>query len=107
VRSSPAWPKTDFTEDLKKIDVPTLVMHGDDDQIVPYLDAGAVLAPHQFYSSRGKKANSVEPALKLLARFTSEFNVDVRLAVWDPKLSNIKSWVDSCLTGKAEVIVDC
>ena len=84
MRSSPAWPETDFTEDLKKIDVPTLVMHGDDDQIVPYPDAGAVLAPHSFYSSRGKKANSVEPALKLLARFTSEFNVDVRLAVWDP-----------------------
>ena len=35
--------ETDFTEDLKKIDVPTLVMHGDDDQIVPYQDA-AVLA---------------------------------------------------------------
>ena len=27
--------ETDFSEDLKKIDVPTLVMHGDDDQIVP------------------------------------------------------------------------
>jgi len=65
-----------------------------------------VLAPYLFYSSRGKKANSVEPALKLLARFTSEFNVDVRLAVWDPKLSNIKSWVDWRLTGKAEVMVD-
>jgi non-heme chloroperoxidase len=31
--------ETDFTEDLKTIDVPTLVMHGDDDQIVPYQDA--------------------------------------------------------------------
>ena len=30
-----AFSETDFTEDLKKIDVPTLVMHGDDDQIVP------------------------------------------------------------------------
>jgi non-heme chloroperoxidase len=28
--------ETDFTEDLKKIDVPVLVMHGDDDQVVPY-----------------------------------------------------------------------
>lgn len=27
--------ETDFTEDLKAIDVPTLVMHGDDDQVVP------------------------------------------------------------------------
>lgn len=30
-----AFSETDFTEDLKTIDVPTLVMHGDDDQIVP------------------------------------------------------------------------
>jgi len=34
-----AFSETDFTEDLKSIDVPTLVMHGDDDQIVPYRDA--------------------------------------------------------------------
>jgi non-heme chloroperoxidase len=30
-----AWSETDLTEDLKKFDVPTLVVHGDDDQIVP------------------------------------------------------------------------
>jgi non-heme chloroperoxidase len=30
-----AWSATDLTEDLKKIDVPTLVVHGDDDQVVP------------------------------------------------------------------------
>jgi non-heme chloroperoxidase len=34
-----AFSETDLTEDLKLIDVPTLVMHGDDDQIVPYKDA--------------------------------------------------------------------
>ena len=34
-----AFSETDFTEDLKKIDVPTLVMHGEDDQIVPVKDA--------------------------------------------------------------------
>ena len=33
-----AFSETDFTEDLKKIDVPTLVLHGDDDQIVPIGD---------------------------------------------------------------------
>lgn len=38
-----AFSETDFTEDLKKIDVPTLVMHGDDDQIVP-IDNSARLA---------------------------------------------------------------
>jgi non-heme chloroperoxidase len=31
--------ETDFTEDLKKIDIPVLVMHGDDDQVVPFKDA--------------------------------------------------------------------
>jgi len=30
-----AFSETDFTEDLKKVDVPTLILHGDDDQIVP------------------------------------------------------------------------
>jgi len=34
-----AFSETDFTEDLKKIDVPVLLMHGDDDQIVPIADA--------------------------------------------------------------------
>ena len=55
-----AFSETDLTEDLKKFDVPTLILQGDDDQIVPYKDAslkqaklvkGAVLkiykgAPH-------------------------------------------------------------
>ena len=39
-----AFSQTDFTPDLKKISVPTLVMHGDDDQIVPYADAGVLTA---------------------------------------------------------------
>ena len=34
-----AFSETDFTEDLKSIDVPALVMHGDDDQIVPFADS--------------------------------------------------------------------
>jgi non-heme chloroperoxidase len=34
-----AFSETDFTEDLKKIDIPVMVMAGDDDQIVPYKDA--------------------------------------------------------------------
>lgn len=34
-----AFSETDFTEDLKKIDVPVLLMHGDDDQIVPIADS--------------------------------------------------------------------
>jgi non-heme chloroperoxidase len=35
-----AFSQTDFTEDLRKFTVPTLVMHSEDDQIVPYADAG-------------------------------------------------------------------
>jgi len=38
-----AFSETDFTEDLKKIDVPTLILHGDDDQIVP-IGASATLS---------------------------------------------------------------
>jgi non-heme chloroperoxidase len=34
-----AFSETDFTEDLKKFDIPTLLMHGEDDQIVPVKDA--------------------------------------------------------------------
>ena len=36
-----AFSETDFTEDLKAIDVPVLVIHSEDDQIVPYADSGA------------------------------------------------------------------
>jgi non-heme chloroperoxidase len=39
-----AFSETDFTDDLNKIDVPTLVMQGDDDQIVPYADAAPLAA---------------------------------------------------------------
>jgi len=39
-----AFSETDFTEDLKRIDVPVLVMHGLDDQIVPYADSAPLSA---------------------------------------------------------------
>ena len=39
-----AFSETDFTEDLKAIDVPTLVMHGDDDQVVPIADSALLSA---------------------------------------------------------------
>lgn len=67
-----AFSETDFTEDLKKMDVPTLILHGDDDQIVP-IDAagrasakivkGAVLkvypgAPHGMCSTEKDKVNA-------------------------------------------------
>ena len=39
-----AFSQTEFTEDLEKIKVPVLVMHGDDDQIVPYADSAPLSA---------------------------------------------------------------
>ena len=39
-----AFSQTDFTEDLKVITVPVLVMHGDDDQVVPYGDSAPLTA---------------------------------------------------------------
>lgn len=37
-----AFSQTDFSDDLKRIDIPVLVMHGDDDQIVPYENSGVL-----------------------------------------------------------------
>jgi non-heme chloroperoxidase len=52
-----AFSQTDFTEDLKKITVPVLVMHGDDDQIVPCPDAAPLsaklLSHHTFRTYKG------------------------------------------------------
>ena len=67
-----AFSETDFTEDLKKINVPTLILHGDDDQIVPIADSaylsakmvkGATLkvvpgAPHGMCSTLKDQINS-------------------------------------------------
>ena len=39
-----AFSETDFTEDLKKIDVPALILHGDDDQMVPIADSALLSA---------------------------------------------------------------
>lgn len=39
-----AFSQTDFTEDLKGITIPVLVIHGDDDQVVPYADSGLLSA---------------------------------------------------------------
>jgi non-heme chloroperoxidase len=67
-----AFSETDFTEDLKRFDVPTLILHGDDDQIVPIADSallsaklvkGAVLrvipgAPHGMCSTLKELINA-------------------------------------------------
>jgi non-heme chloroperoxidase len=67
-----AFSETDLNEDLKKIDVPTLIVHGDDDQIVPIADSallsskivkGAVLkvypgAPHGLTATHKNQLNA-------------------------------------------------
>ena len=59
--------ETDLTEDLKSIEVPTLVIHGDDDQIVPYADSGPLsvkLLPNgtlKTYQGGMHGVHSVEP----------------------------------------------
>ncbi len=67
-----AFSETDFTEDLKKFDIPTLILHGDDDQIVPIGDSAMLSsklirnaqlkvykgAPHGMCSTRKDEINA-------------------------------------------------
>ena len=67
-----AFSETDFTEDLKKFDVPTLILHGDDDQIVPIGAAGLMSAkivknatlkvypgyPHGMFTTHAEEINA-------------------------------------------------
>ena len=54
-----AFSETDFTEDLKKIEVPALVMHGDDDQIVPIEDSALLVgeAPEERHAQGLSRAS--------------------------------------------------
>ena len=76
-----AFSQTDFTEDLKKISVPTLVMHGDDDQIVPYANSaplsarlvkGAVLKTYKGFPHGMPTTNADVINADLLAFFKGE-----------------------------------
>lgn len=66
--------ETDFTEDLKKIDVPTLIAHGDDDQIVP-IGASAMLSSKLVKGSTLK----IYPGLShgLASTHADQFNADL------------------------------
>jgi non-heme chloroperoxidase len=73
-----AFSQTDFTEDLKKFTVPTLVMHGDDDQIVPYADSaplssklvkGAILKTYKGFPHGMPTTNADQINADLLAFF--------------------------------------
>jgi len=76
-----AFSQTDFTEDLKKFTVPTLVMHGDDDQIVPYADSaplsaklvkGAILKTYQGFPHGMPTTNADQINADLLAFIKGE-----------------------------------
>jgi non-heme chloroperoxidase len=76
-----AFSETDFTEDLKKFDVPTLILHGDDDQIVPIIASAplsAKLVPNatlKIYPGAPHGVHSTNPEMvnaDLLAFFKGE-----------------------------------
>ncbi|MGD0844475.1 MAG: hypothetical protein ABSA06_08930 [Geobacteraceae bacterium] len=49
-----------------------------------------VVAPSDFYRHAGKKANAVIPTKALLSRFREEFDVDIRLAVWEAAANQVR-----------------
>src|SRR5213594_2393821 len=69
-----AFSETDFTEDLKKFDVPTLVIHGDDDQIVPIGDS-ALLTSKLIKNAQLKVYKGAPPGLCLT--HTDQVNEDL------------------------------
>jgi non-heme chloroperoxidase len=69
-----AFSETDFTEDLKKFDVPTLIIHGDDDQIVPIGTAG--LASSKLVKNSTLKVYAGAPH-GLTATHKEQLNADV------------------------------
>ncbi|MEU9133485.1 alpha/beta hydrolase [Kitasatospora sp. NPDC048540] len=71
-----AFSETDLTEDLKKIDVPTLIVHGDDDQIVPIVASGdksSKLVKGAVY----KIYPGAPHGLAMIPRFADPFNADL------------------------------
>ncbi|MFJ8731476.1 alpha/beta fold hydrolase [Streptomyces bauhiniae] len=71
-----AFSETDTTEDLKKIDVPTLIVHGDDDQIVPKIAAGdksSKLVKDSIY----KVYPGAPHGLAMVPKFADRFNADL------------------------------
>jgi non-heme chloroperoxidase len=69
-----AFSETDFTEDLKKFDVPTLILHGDDDQIVPI--GAAAIAPAKLVKNATLKVYPGAPH-GLTETHKEQFNADL------------------------------
>lgn len=71
-----AFSETDTTEDLKKVDVPTLIVHGDDDQIVPIVSAGAK-SSKIVKGARYKVYEGAPHGLAMVPKYAEIFNKDL------------------------------
>jgi non-heme chloroperoxidase len=71
-----AFSETDLTEDLQRIDVPTLIVHGDDDQIVP-IDASARRAVELVKNATLKVYPGAAHGLAQVAPTKDQFNTDL------------------------------
>jgi non-heme chloroperoxidase len=71
-----AFSETDLTEDLKKFDIPTLIIHGDDDQIVP-IGASALLSSKIVKDSTLKVYSGAPHGLASTTAFKDTFNADL------------------------------
>src|SRR5512143_2025934 len=71
-----AFSETDLTDDLKRFDVPTLIAHGDDDQIVP-IGASALLSSKLVKDSTLKVYPGAPHGLSATGPFKDEFNADL------------------------------
>ena len=69
-----AFSETDLTEDIKQIDIPTLLLHGDDDQIVPIADSA--LLSSKLISKATLKVYPGAPH-GLMATHRDQFNSDL------------------------------
>jgi non-heme chloroperoxidase len=71
-----AFSETDLTEDLKKIDVPTLIIHGDDDQIVPIV-ASANKSSQLVKDATFKVYSGAPHGLSMVPEFAERFDADL------------------------------
>jgi non-heme chloroperoxidase len=71
-----AFSETDLTDDLKKIDVPTLIVHGDDDQIVP-IAASARKSAKIVESATLKVYSGAPHGFPMLPEYSERFNADL------------------------------
>jgi non-heme chloroperoxidase len=71
-----AFSETDLTEDLKTFDIPTLIIHGDDDQIVPIV-ASAEKSSQLVEDATFKVYSGAPHGLSMVPEFAERFNADL------------------------------